>query len=71
MLQIAYNRSQLIGAQHDGNREWIILLTAIVEIGRKLSPALIYKGESYDLQSTWIKDVTPKDQVYFASLLNG
>ena len=67
----AYARGQLIGAQHDGNREWVTLLAAIVAIGQKLSPALIYKGESYDLQSTWIEDVKPRDQVYFASSCNG
>jgi hypothetical protein len=66
----AYTRGQLIGAQHDGNREWITLLAAIVAIGRKISPALIYKGESYDLQSTWIEDVKPEDQVFFASSSN-
>ena len=60
-----------MGAQHDGNREWITLLAAIVAIGQKLSLALIYKGELYDLQSTWIEDVTPKDQVYFALSSNG
>ena len=47
------------------------MLAAIVAIRRKLSPALIYKGESFDLQSTWIEDVKPEDQVYFASSANG
>jgi hypothetical protein len=60
-----------MGVQHDGNREWITLLAAIIAIGRKLPPALIYQGESYDLQSTWIEDVGPEDQVYFASSSNG
>ena len=45
----AYTQGQLIGAQYDGNQEWITLLAAIVVIRRKLSLALIYKGESYDL----------------------
>jgi hypothetical protein len=63
----AYTCSQLISAQHNANREWVMLLAAIIAIGQKLSLALIYKGESYDLQSTWIEDVETKDQVYFAS----
>jgi hypothetical protein len=67
----AYTHGQLISAQHDGNWEWATLLAAITAIGRKLSLALIYKGESYDLQSTWVKDVEPEDQVYFASSSNG
>jgi hypothetical protein len=48
----AYTRGQIIGAQHNGNREWITLLAAIVAIRRKLLLALIYKGESFNLQST-------------------
>jgi len=49
VLKEAYKQGQLLGAQHNGNREWITLLAAIVAIGKKLSLALIYKGESYDL----------------------
>ncbi len=71
VIRHAYTRGQLIDVQHDGNREWVILLAAIIAIRQKLSPALIYKGESYDLQSTWIEDVIPEDQVYFASSSNG
>src|ERR1700722_13747120 len=71
VTRTAYNRGQLIGAQHDGNREWITLLAAIISIGQKLPPALIYQCESYDLQSTWIEDVRPEDQVYFALSSNG
>jgi hypothetical protein len=47
--QTAYKRSQLIGAQHDGNREWVTLLAAIVAIGQKLLLALIYNSKSYNL----------------------
>jgi hypothetical protein len=71
VTRTAYERGQLMGAQHDGNREWITLLAAIIAIGRKLPPALIYQGKSYNLQSTWIEDVGPKDQLYFASSSNG
>ena len=67
----AYARGQLIGAQHDGSREWITLLACISAAGGRLSPALIYQGDSYDLQSTWIEDVLPEDQVYFGSSENG
>jgi hypothetical protein len=49
VTQTVYNHGQLIGAQHDGNREWVTLLAAIIAIRRKLPLALIYQGESYDL----------------------
>ena len=70
VIQIAYNCSQLISAQHNRNREWVTLLAAIIAIRQKLPLALIYQGELYDLQSTWIEDVEPKYQVYFTLLLN-
>ena len=49
VTQQAYIQGQLISAQHNRNREWVTLLAAITALGRKLSPALIYKGDSYNL----------------------
>ena len=40
-------------------------------IGRRLPATLIYKGESYELNDTWVKDVIETDEAYFSALSNG
>jgi hypothetical protein len=36
--------------------------------GSKIPVGLIYKGESHDLQDTWVKEVDNSNEVYFAAL---
>jgi hypothetical protein len=55
----------------DGNREFVTLLACICADGTKIPVGLIYKGESHDLQDTWVEDVDDSDEVYFATLENG
>ena len=47
------------------------MLACISADGTALPPALIYKGESNDLQSTWVQDLQEGDQAYFAASANG
>ena len=47
------------------------MLACISADGTSLPPALIYKGESHDLQSTWVQDLQESDQCYFAATANG
>ena len=55
----------------DGNREFISLLACISVIRHALPPALIYQGNSFDLQDTWVDEVGVNDEAHFASLYNG
>jgi len=59
-------------AGQDGNREWITVLATICADGTALSPALIYKAVSGDLQDTWLEDFKPEEHsCYFATTPNG
>jgi hypothetical protein len=62
---------RIMGASQDGSWEFISLLACICADGSKLPPALIYKGESHDLMSSWVGDFTEEYDAYFASSLNG
>ncbi|EDN04832.1 predicted protein [Histoplasma mississippiense (nom. inval.)] len=68
----ALKSGRTIGASQDGSREFITLLASICADGTSLPPALIYQGESRDMQDTWLEDFdSKKDQVYFAASENG
>ncbi|EDN02335.1 predicted protein [Histoplasma mississippiense (nom. inval.)] len=61
-----------IGAVQNGSREFISLLAGICADGTTIPPALIYRGESRDMQDTWLEDFDPKkDQACFAASENG
>ena len=63
---------RIIGASHDGNREFITLIASICANGSALSPALIYQGESHDLQDTWLDEFNHSTQrAFFACSKNG
>jgi len=47
----AYKSSRIRHVQTDSNREFISLVAGICTDGTSVLPALVYKGESYDLQS--------------------
>jgi DDE superfamily endonuclease len=52
MLLEAYKSGRIQHAQTDGNQEFISLVAGICIDGSSVPPALVYKGESYDLQSS-------------------
>src|SRR5450432_290670 len=66
----AYQSSRIRHAQQDGNREFISLVAGICADGTSLPPGLVYKGESHDLQSSWL-DELDDDKAYFAASSNG
>jgi DDE superfamily endonuclease len=71
MTKEMYNSGRITAAKQDGSREFISLLAGICAIGKALPPALIYKGLSGDLQSTWVEDINENDEAFFASSTNG
>ena len=63
---------RIVGASHDGSREFITLIASICADGSSIPPALIYKGESKDLQDSWLDDFDEHaHRVFFASSKNG
>ena len=46
----------------DGRREFITLLACVSVLGKTIPPTLLYKGQSGDLQSTWVEDLV----IYFS-----
>ena len=60
-------KKKTLGTSQDGSREFISLLATICADGSTLPPALIYQGDSYDLQDTWLEDYdSSSDEAYFA-----
>ena len=56
-----------LGTSQDGSREFISLLAAICVDGTALAPALIYQGDTHDLQDTWLEDFDhSSDEAHFA-----
>ena len=67
-----YLNNKLVNAGQDGNREWITCLATICADGSALSPALIYKANTGNLQDTWLDGFDPKQQkCLFSSSPNG
>lgn len=57
----------MLGSNQDGSREFISLLACICADGTALPPALIYQGESGDLQDNWLDDFdSSSEEAYFA-----
>ena len=67
----ALESGRITHASQDGNREFISLLACIGADGTALPPALIYKGDSSILQDTWVEDVNPNDEAFFAVSAKG
>lgn len=66
-----YERGRVTKARQDGSRELISLLACICTDGTAIPPTLLYKGDSGDLQDTWIDDVGEGDKAYFGASSNG
>ena len=71
MSREAYKSGRVMKAGHDGNREFITLMACISAIGKKIPATLLYTGESYDLRSTWVKDLEDQDDFFFGASSNG
>ncbi|KAF2187532.1 DDE-domain-containing protein, partial [Zopfia rhizophila CBS 207.26] len=67
-----YKLGKLRGAGQDGNRDWITVLASICADGSYLPPALIYEGQSGDVQNSWLQDYEPSSQeAFFAASPTG
>ena len=68
----ALTSKRVLGAVQDGNREWITCIATICADGTSLSPGLIYKASTGNIQDTWLQDFdTQRHPVFFASSPNG
>jgi DDE superfamily endonuclease len=52
IVPVKHLKGQYRGTVQDGSREFISVLACINAIGESLPPALIYQGDSGDLQNT-------------------
>jgi hypothetical protein len=71
MSKKAYKSSRITSVSQDSNREFISFFVCISAIGVVLLSALLYKGESEDLQDGWLQDLQTEEHVYFGVLSNG
>ena len=59
--------SKTLETSQDGSRKFISLLAVICADGTTLAPSLIYQGETYDLQDTWLEDFDhSSEEAHFA-----
>jgi hypothetical protein len=65
MTQEALKSGQVTKSKQDGSREFISVLACILAIGKWIPPLLIYRGDSGDLMSTWVDEVTTDSQAHF------
>ena len=66
-LENILKAKKTIGKIQDGSREFISLLATICANGTALAPALIYQGDTHDLQDTWLEDYDhSSEEAYFA-----
>ena len=72
MTREAYDSGRIKQAMHDGNREFVSLIAYISALGWAGSPSLIYKGDSGDLQDSWVESFDPSTQsAFFVASENG
>jgi len=65
MTRAALESGRINKAKQDGSREFISILACISAIGKWIPPLLIYKGESGDLMSIWVNEVTTDSKAHF------
>jgi hypothetical protein len=66
----ALQSSRITNTQTNRNQEFISLLTRICANRTSIPLALVYKGTSHDLQTSWLDDIND-DIAYFAASDNG
>src|SRR6266536_2230863 len=71
MTRAALASGRITKAKQDRSREFISILACISAISRWIPPLLIYKGESGDLMSTWVDEVTTDSKAHFTLSSHG
>ena len=70
MTRKAYEEGRCRQLTQDGNREFITLIACVSALGKVIPPTLLYKGQSRDLQDTWVDDLEDADDMFFAQGVN-
>lgn len=65
MSKAAYESGKVRQSVQDGNREFITLIAYVSALGKAGNPTLLYKGDSGDLQDSWVEDLSEKDEAFF------
>jgi len=71
MSRAALESGRITKSKQDRSRKFISVLACINAIGKWILPLLVYKGESGDLISTWVDEVTIDSQAHFTVSSNG
>jgi DDE superfamily endonuclease len=71
MSREAYEQGRCRQSAQDGSREFITLLACVLALGKTIPPTLLYKGQSGDLQNTWVEDLGAEDDLFFGATENG
>jgi hypothetical protein len=71
MSREAYKSGRVRQACQDGNREFITCMACVSAIGKRVPATLLYTGESFDLQDTWVQDLEDEDDFFFGASSNG
>jgi len=71
MTKDALKSGRVTKSKQDGSREFLSCLACISAIGKWILPLLVYKGDSGDLISTWVDEVTTDSQAHFTVSSNG
>jgi len=71
MTKDALKSGRVTKSKQDGSREFLSCLACISAIGKWIPPLLVYKGDSGDLISTWVDEVTTDSQAHFTVSSNG
>jgi hypothetical protein len=53
-------------AVHDRSREFITFMACVSALGKTLLLTIIFKGDSRDIQESWVTDVEKEEVAFFA-----
>jgi hypothetical protein len=66
-----YNKGLCRQSIQDGNREFITLVACVSALGQKIASVLLYKGQSKDIQDSWVSKLKEDEDVFFGTTPNG
>ena len=70
MTREAYENGRCRQSTQDGSREFITLIACVSTLGIALLPTLLYKGQSKDLQNTWVQKLGDNKNLVFGVIKN-
>jgi hypothetical protein len=71
MSRETYNKGLCRQSIQDGNCEFITLVAYVSALGQKITPVLLYKGQSKDIQDSWVSKLKEDEDVFFGTTPNG